>query len=505
MVQFVRVQESTYFDSVTLMLISSKLAELPQIKEAAVMMGTDHNKRLMLQSGVLNEANAHRAKPNDLIIGILGETQTAVEAALAQLDVLMQEKDTEDEARTTPAYSLEAACEQLGTANFSIISLPGAYAGREAQKAMEHGLHVLLFSDNVDLETENQLKDYALAHGLLMMGPDCGTAIVNGVALGFANRVRRGKIGLVAAAGTGLQEVTTLIHRMGGGISQALGTGGRDGKDAVGGKMLLQCLCALEQDEKTEVIGIISKPLGERTLTLLQSKLQTLQKPVVACFLGTSKQNTGCYAATLEEAASMLCTLAGYPAMLAPNSPFPNTFFDHRQTYLRGLYTGGTLCYETLLLLKEHGIICHSNLSSEFSLALKDPERSYAHTVVDMGDDYFTNGMPHPMIDPRLRSERIVREACDPETAVILLDCVLGYGSNADPAGELSKAIQIARAARTAAGEVVFIASVCGTDEDIQCLERQKQVLQECGVVVAESNARAALYAAELLKGACRI
>lgn len=504
MVQFVRVQESTYFDSVTLMLISSKLAELPQIKEAAVMMGTDHNKRLMQQSGVLDEASMCKAKPNDLVIGILAETQQAVDAALAQLDTLMQEKDSEDEAQTAPVYSLEAACEHLGAANFSIISLPGAYAGREAQNAMAHGLHVLLFSDNVDIETENRLKDYALEHGLLMMGPDCGTAIINGVALGFANRVHRGKIGLVAAAGTGLQEVTTLIHRMGGGVSQALGTGGRDGKDAVGGKMLLQCLNALEQDEGTEVIGIISKPLGKRTLELLQNKLQTLQKPVVACFLGAPKQETGCYAATLEEAARMLCSLAGYPTVSTHNSLPECTPFGRRQKYLRGLYTGGTLCYEALLLLEQHGICCHSNLTSDPALALKNPESSCAHTLVDMGDDYFTNGMPHPMIDPRLRNRRIVREACDPETAVILLDCVLGYGSNANPAGELANAIRQARAVRTAAGEVTFVASVCGTDEDFQCRKRQMQILQECGVIVAESNAQAAMYVAELLKGVCR-
>lgn len=504
MVQFVKVQESTYFDSVTLMLISSKLAELPQIKEAAVMMGTDHNKRLMLQSGVLDEDHAQKIKPNDLAIGILAETQEAVDAALAQLDVLMQEKDdANDESQSVPAHSLETACERLGTANFSIVSLPGAYAGREAQKAMEHGLHVLLFSDNVDLETENQLKDYALSHGLLMMGPDCGTAIVNGVALGFANRIRRGKIGLVAAAGTGLQEVTTLVHRMGGGVSQALGTGGRDGKDAVGGKMLLQCLSALEQDEETEVIGIISKPLGEKTLATLQDKLQTLQKPVVACFLGAPKQDAGHYAATLEEAAEMLCALAGYESGLEQTPLVSCASFAPQQKYLRGLYSGGTLCYETLLLLKQRGIVCNSNLSLDPEHVLADPDISFADTLVDMGDDYFTNGMPHPMINPRLRTDRIVREACDPETAVILLDCVLGYGSNADPAGEIVKAVRRAKAERHAEGDIVFVASICGTDEDIQCRRQQKQILQECGVIVAESNARAALYTAELLKGAC--
>lgn len=504
MVQFVRVQESTYFDSVTLMLISSKLAEMPQVKEAAVMMGTDHNKRLMLQSGVLDAANAERIHPNDLTIGILAETQEAVDEALKKLDELMQEKNTVGKTEDSPVHSLKAACDRLGTANFSIVSLPGAYAGREAMNAMQHGLHVLLFSDNVDLETEIRLKDYALEHGLLMMGPDCGTAIVNGIALGFANRVRRGKIGLVAAAGTGLQEVTTLIHRMGGGVSQALGTGGRDGKDAVGGRMLLQCLNALEQDEGTKVIGIISKPLGARTLEKLQQALKDLKKPVIACFLGAPKQDAGQYAATLEEAAVMLCALSGVKKELCKEKQTLSAEeaakkLAPEQKYLRGLYSGGTLCYETLLLLRQHGIECFSNLSLDKAWTLEDPERSCEHTLVDMGDDYFTNGMPHPMIDPRLRTERIVREAIDPETAVILLDCVLGYGSNADPAGELAKAIRRAKAERKAGGEVIFVASICGTDEDIQCRSLQKQTLEACGVVVLESNARATLYAAELL------
>lgn len=505
MVQFVRVRESTYFDSVTLMLISSELAQMPQVKEAAVMMGTEHNKRLMLNSGVLDVKNAERIHPNDLVIGILAETQETIDQALKKLDELMAEKNTDSAEEKTVVHSLDAACERLGEANFTVISLPGAYAGREAMRAMQKGLHVLLFSDNVDLETEIMLKDYALEHGLLMMGPDCGTAMINGVALGFANRVRRGNIGLVAAAGTGLQEVTTLIHRMGGGVSQALGTGGRDGKDAVGGKMLLQCIDALEDDRATDAIGIISKPLGEKTLQKLTRKIKTLRKPTVVCFLGASDQAFERSARTLEEAAAMLCKICGVNGGLSAELPKLSVAEARKklvpeQKYLRGLYSGGTLCYETMLLLQQKGILCFSNISQDEHWALNDPEKSEKHTLVDMGEDYFTNGMPHPMIDPRLRAERIVREGLAPETAVILLDCVLGYGSNADPAGELAKAIQKAQKGRASAGEVIFVASICGTDEDIQCRSQQKRILEACGVEVFESNAQAALYVAALLQ-----
>jgi len=508
MKQYNKIHESTYFDSVTLMLISSKLGDLDGVQEAAVMMGTDHNKRLMIQSGVLDPETAERVRPNDMVVGILAESDEVIHTALARLEELMHEKNQSADEKVEIVHSIDTVKNVLPGANFCIVSLPGKYAGRETMRAMQQGMHVLLFSDNVDLETEIRLKDYALEHGLLMMGPDCGTAIVNGVALGFANRVRRGNIGLVAAAGTGLQEVTTLIHRMGGGVSQALGTGGRDGKSAVGGRMLLQCLDALAQDEGTEFIGIISKPLAEDVLVRLEAAITQVSKPVVACFLGAPVPDSKTdllRACTLEDAAAMLCSLAlkapvadllqQLEQVQAPDA----VHFAPEQKYLRGLYSGGTLCYETMLLLQQKNIDTFSNIAVDPALQLADVEKSVAHTLIDMGDDYFTNGMPHPMIDSRLRAERIVREASDPETAVILLDCVLGYGSNPDPAGELVKAIRRANTARDAAGCVTYVASICGTDEDIQHRQAQKRLLEEANVIVLESNAQAARYAADLV------
>lgn len=508
MKQYNEIHESTYFDSVTLMLISSKLGNLDGVKEAAVMMGTDHNKRLMIQSGVLSPETAEHVRPNDMVVGILAESDDVISTALSRLEELMNEKDQSSDEHVDIVHSVDAVRNVLPGANFCIVSLPGKYAGRETMRAMRQGMNVLLFSDNIDLDTEIRLKDYALEHGLLMMGPDCGTAIVNGVALGFANRVRRGNIGLVAAAGTGLQEVTTLIHRMGGGVSQALGTGGRDGKSSVGGRMLLQCLDALAQDGGTEYIGIISKPLAPDVLTRLEAAISKIHKPVVACFLGAPapEDKIGSLTArTLEDTAALLCSLAlkiPVPALLqklgqVQVSAVPH--FSPAQKYLRGLYSGGTLCYETMLLLQEKNIHTYSNIAIDPVLQLPDVEKSLAHTLIDMGDDYFTNGMPHPMIDSRLRAERIVREACDPETAVILLDCVLGYGSNPDPAGELARAIRRANSARSAAGQVVYIASICGTDEDIQHRQAQIGLLEDTNVIVLDSNAQAARYAADLV------
>ena len=515
MVAYHEVRENTYFDSVTLMLFSSRLSALPGVKEAAVMMGTDHNKSLMIGSGILQPADAEGITPNALVIGVLAESDQVVQEVLAELTRQFESKQQSGAATggELRARNVDSAADKLGDPNFAIVSLPGKYAKYETMKLMRRGVHVLLFSDNVSVEEENELKDFALEQGLLMMGPDCGTAIVGGVALGFANVVRRGSIGLVAAAGTGLQEATVIVDRLGGGISQALGTGGRDLKAAVGGKMMLQCLDALEADLGTRVVGIISKPPEPAVMEKVLDRVRTMRKPVVACFLGGDparvEEAGAVAAATLEDAAASLVALdrgeayqpvrytdpAGADAMAKAEAER----LDPGQTRCRGLYSGGTLCYEALLILQEEIGPVHSNLAKDSRYQLPDVERSLEDTLIDMGDDYFTDGMPHPMIDVRLRSERIRREAQDPETAVILLDCVLGYGCHEDPAGALVAAIEEAR--RAAEGRhISFVASVCGTERDAQIRGDQEAKLRQAGVVVMPSNAQAARMAADILR-----
>ena len=256
---YTQIKQNAYFDSVSLMLISSRIGSVEGVEDAAAMMGTDHNKELLQQSGLLTAEQAATVTGNDLIIGIKSQTQAVIDEALLVLEEQFnQKKQTNTSSKRVK--TLDAALKQSPQSNLSVISLPGRFAAGEAMKALQRGLHVLLFSDNVSVEDEIKLKEYAVENELLMMGPDCGTAIINGVALGFANVVRPGSIGLVAASGTGLQEVTTLIDRLGSGVSQALGTGGRDVKEAVGGLMMKQALAALEADATTKVIGIVSKP-----------------------------------------------------------------------------------------------------------------------------------------------------------------------------------------------------------------------------------------------------
>lgn len=506
MAVYSEVRANAYFDSVTLMLFSSRLKQTPGVEEAAVMMGTDHNKRLMTESGVLDVETAKTSGANDLLIGVRARDAQAVEAAKALLTTLFEKKATVGAAEEESVVkTLDAAVERLKDPNVAVISLPGKYAKREAMKALKKGMHVLLFSDNVTVEEENELKAYAVQHELLLMGPDCGTAIINGTALGFANVVRKGAVGLVAAAGTGLQEVTVLIDRAGGGISQAIGTGGRDVKAAVGGKTMLLALDALDKDDATKVIGIISKPPADTVLQAIKEKAAASRKPVVACLLGATpgwtKGTNILEASTLEQAAYMLAALEKGETPQKVEEPLvpEHAALAQERKYVRGLYSGGTLCAESLLILEEMLGGVHSNITADEQWALKDVEQSAEHTLVDMGDDYFTDGMPHPMIDVRLRSERIVKEMADPETAVLLLDCVLGYGCHEDPAAALVEAVQKGRAAAQDGGPLV-VASVCGTDRDAQNRSAQEETLRSAGVIVASSNAQAAKIAALLAR-----
>jgi FdrA protein len=507
------IKHNAYFDSVTLMLFSSKLSGIVGVLEAAVMMGTDHNKELMKSSGILSEELANKITGNDLVIGIKAISQEVIDLAIKTLDEQFENKNKSgDDNSKIKVKTIDAAVKKMDGLNFAIVSLPGRFAAAETMKCLKNGMHVLLFSDNITIDEENELKDYAVENHLLMMGPDCGTAIINGVALGFANVVRKGNIGLVAASGTGLQELTVIIDKLGGGISQALGTGGRDLKKDIGGKMMLLALDALANDPETQVIGIVSKPPAKEVMVKILDKVKTISKPVVACFLGGDSnlvEGTDTIATeTIEEAAKQLVKLSrgelSTDLQLYPEEEL-NGLVDSEvsklqgQKYLRGLYTGGTLAYEGMLILdaKVGGIYSNIAMSKEFNL--NDVEVSQGNTILDMGDDYFTDGMPHPMIEPKLRSERIKKEASDPETAVILLDCVLGYGSHEDPAGAVSTAVQQAKELQ-GNRHVTYIASVCGTEKDPQVLSDQVEKLKNAGIIVLPTNAQAAQLAVRILE-----
>jgi FdrA protein len=506
------VKKGEYFDSVSLMIAANTINQKEGVIDSAVMMGTKENKALLKASGFLL-GEFQEAEDTDLLIAVRAESEAIARDILAGIDEELK-KLRKKETRTGHFIpkSLEGALEALPGANLALISVPGKYAAEEAMKALEKGLHVMIFSDNVPLEKEIALKQYAQKNDLLVMGPDCGTAIINGVPLAFANRVKRGNIGVAAASGTGLQEVTTLISNAGGGISQAIGTGGRDVKKEVGGIMLIAALRALARDMATDAILLVSKPPHPEVLQKIGAEMKKIKKPTAAVFLGADAEQVKSYGITpahdLEEGAKIILTLAGI-------KPEPGVFdspdiekianeearkLNKEQKYLRALFSGGTFCSETQVILNDvPGVF--SNAPFAASLPLKDIRKSEKHTVIDLGADTFTLRKPHPMIDFSTRNRRIIQEAEDKETAVILLDLVLGYGANMNPLPEILPAIkQASQKARDDGREIPIICSVTGTDEDPQNRTRVKETLENAGVIVCRSNAEASKLCKQIIK-----
>ena len=498
-----RLLPNLYRDSVSLMQLSAALGKLPGVEQASAVMATPGNLEFLRQAGLVDGDIAPR--PNDLLVAVRGKSTAQLEAALASaLSSLNNEsaRDVQGVVAEAPLRSLQMALARSPAANLALISVPGDYAAAEAMKALRLGLHVMLFSDNVALADEVALKRYADGKGLLVMGPDCGTAIIDGVPLGFANAVRRGAVGVVGASGTGMQQVTSLVHRRGGGISHAIGTGGHDlGKD-VGGITMLRGLALLARDEDTKAIVLISKPPSPAIAREVIAAARKAGKPVVINFIGSTDDPSGGnlhVSRTLDDAASAAVALAkGRKPSRASSSPLklPKLKFKRGQRYIRGLFSGGTFCYEASALLGD----VWSNAPVDPKRAIEDPWKSREHTLIDLGDDVFTRGRPHPMIDLRLRNERMLEEAADPQVAVILLDVVLGYGSHADPAAELVPTIEKAQGiGRKKGRNLAVVASVCGTDEDPQGLEREEAALREAGVLLTESNASAARLAGAIV------
>ena len=514
------VRKDSYFDSVFLMLLSKKLKESGGVADAVVAMGTPMNLELLASQGY-SAADLAGATPNDLVMAVDCADESAVKAALDAAALLLERKAVKAGFGSTPdPTSLNAALEALPGANLAVISLPGVHAAREARKCLERGLHVMLFSDNVSLEDEIALKELGQKKGLLVMGPDCGTAIINGKPLCFANMVRRGPVGVVAASGTGLQEVTCLVDRFGSGISQAIGTGGRDLKNAkVGGITMLMGIAALSRDPETKVMVVISKPPAADVADKVVAALGAAGKPAVVHFIGREAPAAGSaptsvrFAGNLEEAASMAVALAGGAAPGHEAAGTADAAAVDRiaaretarlakgQRYLRGYYTGGTVADEAMILLHRLTGRVFSNNQTDKAFVLPDPKRSVEHTVVDLGDDVFTLGRPHPMIDPSTRTERILAEVDDPSIAVVLVDVVLGYGSHEDPAGALVPALVAARqAAVKRGGYLPIVASVIGTGGDFQGFAGQVATLEAAGCIVMPSNFRAAKLAARIVE-----
>jgi FdrA protein len=511
------VRSGAYYDSVVLMQLQRSLAALPGVLDAGVVMGTAANKDILAQSDLLTP-EAQAAGADDLVVVVRAEDDAAARAALGQVDELLTRRRSTVEQEYRPK-SLESAVQMLPDAQWVLVSVPGRHAAGVARQALHLGKNVFLYSDNVSLDDETALKQTAAEKGLLVMGPDCGTAIVNGVGLGFANRVRRGPIGLVAASGTGLQQVSARIHQLGSGITHALGTGGRDLSQAVGAVTARQGLDLLSRDPETRVIVLVSKPPSAVVADELLRAARSAGKPVVVDFIGycpSARQVDNLhFALTLGETAELAVQLAAQTTkdeeLALSNAKGQRTKdleevagldrFAPGQRYLRGLFSGGTLAYEALLILQDYLPAVYSNVPLNKEYRLANSMVSRAHTIVDLGEDEFTVGRLHPMMDNDLRIRRLQQEADDPEVAVILLDVVLGYGAHSDPASELAPAIAKARGGAQEAGRhLAVIAVVVGTDEDPQDFDGQVQQLKAAGARVETSSEVAVRYVGRLLQ-----
>lgn len=497
------IKKNTYQDSVNLMVLSSKLSTLDGINQVSIMMGTPANKEIFENTGLYSK-EFESAKPSDICISVDTDNSEQVAMIASELDRFIKELSTKSsESKLTVSRTLDSAVKNLPEANLALISIPGEYVYQEADRLLDRNINPFIFSDNVSKEDEKRLKEKAHSKGLLVMGPDCGTGIISNIPLAFANIVPQGNIGVVGASGTGIQEVTTIIGRKGGGISHAIGIGGRDLYEEIGGISAIDSLNMLNQDINTDVIVFISKPPAPSVRDKVIETFRTLDKKVVALFLGEKplgNENNIEYVWTLEQAAYRAMMIANetkaYRTNLEEVHDNLNVIKQNKeQRKIKGFFGGGTLAGEAAILLKDHFQIKNDVKKEGYMLNFE------GHEIIDFGDDMYTKGRPHPMIDPKTRIEAINKLMAADDVAVVLFDNVLGYGSSEDMAGALAPSIKNVIESKKAKGQdILFVASVCGTEEDFQVYSAQVEKLRDAGVLVLDTNAEAVYTVIEALE-----
>lgn len=481
------IKENTYQDSIVLMLLSNKLSAMDGVNKVSIMMGTPANKDIFRSSG-FDTPKLDEAKPNDIVIMIDTDDESMVDEVNQQVEDELKGKGEDDKAEAQQEVSSwNQALDKANHPNLALISIPGQYAAMEAETALKHNLHVFMFSDNVPKEDEVRLKKLAHDKGLLLMGPDCGTGIIHSLPLAFTNIVNKGDIGIVGASGTGIQEVTTIIDREGEGVTNAIGTGGRDLSTEVGAITMMDSIKALNQDPKVKVITVISKPPAKEVEERVLNLLRNIEKPIVTLFLGHKPEYTEAniyHAYTLEEAARVSVQLArDEKPNFKPEVQEIHTARKENQEGIKGYYSGGTLASEAAMLVKDAFCGLEEVTPEGFTY------KAGNHEIIDLGDDMYTQGRPHPMIDPGKRIEKLEEAASDDTTAVIMLDNVIGYGSHDDMASQLAPAIErIISEAKADGREIAVLATVVGTEHDPQDYQQQIQTLEAAGAQIFDTN-----------------
>jgi FdrA protein len=492
----VELRPGIYRDSVVLMQVSQAVAACRGVAAAIVAMATPLNIEIYERLG-FDPAAVQGASPNDLLVAVRAEDE-ALDVAAAELERLLAPSATSH----AHGFGLPPAPRTLASAlrhggSLALISVPGQHAFVEAMDAIQAGVSVMLFSDNVPVEQEIALKDEAASHDVLIMGPDCGTAVVGGLGLGFANALCPGPVGIVAASGTGAQEVTCLLDADGVGVTAVLGVGGRDLSAAVGGRSTLAAMKLLDEHPATEFVVVLSKPPDPEVAERVRAAASRLSTPSLVAFVGMGHGDLT--AATAQILAALGRSSTTPPEWSAPYGRVP------RSGFIRGLFSGGTLCDEAMAIAAERLGPIASNTPLQAAWALGADLRAPGHLMIDFGDDRLTAGRPHPMIDQSLRLERIEQEGFDPACAVLLLDVVLGYGAHPDPAHELAPAIAAARdRAHTDGRDLAVVVSLVGSRSDPQGRDVTVKSLVAAGASVHLSNASATRTAVDLVEGAGR-
>ena len=484
------VEKGSYHDSVVLMLLTNEISAIDGVKKVSIMMATPANKDIFKQSG-LDTQELRDASANDMVVVADVDDESKLDEIMKRADEFFkaQMADKAGSKEAENAKSWERAKTLLPDADMAVISIPGAYAALEADRALDEGLHVFMFSDNVTIEDEKRLKEKAHEKGLLVMGPDCGTGIIQSVPIAFTNSVSPGSIGIIGASGTGIQELTTIIDRLGEGVTNAIGTGGRDLSIEVGGITMMDTIEAMDADDNVKVLLVISKPPAKEVREKISARLANCTKPVVTLFVGEKPEyhEEGFYHAyTLDEAARKAVSLVrGVDVEEGRIDVDTSEFFkkEDKKT-IKAYYSGGTLGNEAAMLVKD-----------ALSLAVPPEHKEgfmlnhEGHLVIDLGDDVYTQGTPHPMINPAKRIECMREAADDPTTGVVLFDVMLGYGSHEDMAGSLIPAIkELQEKAAKEGRKIHFVCTVCGTRRDFQGYDAAVTKLKEAGVIVCETN-----------------
>ncbi|MGX4685814.1 acyl-CoA synthetase FdrA [Vagococcus sp. JNUCC 83] len=482
------IKKNSYQDSVVLMLLTSKLNQLDEVERVSIMMGTPSNIDIFRASG-FDTPELSEASSNDMVIMLEVSSEDDKAKVLTIIDEeLSSTQDGSGEVEET-INSWAKAMKKAPDANVALISVPGEYAALEIEQALDNDLHAFVFSDNMAIEDERRLKEKAHDKGLLVMGPDCGTGVIHSIPLAFTNNIRKGKIGVIGASGTGIQEVTTLIHRYGQGVTNAIGTGGRDLSTEVGAISMLDSIIALNDNPDTEVIVVISKPPAKEVEEKVLNVLRKIDKPVVTLFLGTKPtfhEENLYHAYTLEETAQLSAKLLAKEEVIYTPSPVIEISDKPIGKGIKGFYSGGTLAYEAAFLLEDALNIPHGSSPEGFTL------KTDRHEVIDLGDDMYTKGKPHPMIDPEIRINKIKSIVDDKDTGVVVFDVVLGYGAHDDMATALKPAIvEAQKELEKQNRQVNFVSVLVGTDEDPQGMDEQRRILEEIGVTVCENNVQA--------------